>query len=235
MSYLKKMRIKVKFLLIFLLSNKATLKFILELHSICYSLISLISTRLNNGIHPKHQIIKYKEWFAENIKANATILDIGCSTGLMCRLISKKAKKVYGIDINNSAIELAKKNNQLKNIEYIHADATIFNYQSINSIDYVILSNVLEHIEDRIQFLKEIIKKIRWRKNIKFLIRVPMVDRDWLVLYKKQMGVSWKLDNTHFTEYTLEEFSDEIERCNLKIHKYSIKWGEIYAEIVSKK
>jgi SAM-dependent methyltransferase len=235
MSCLKKIRIKAKLLLIFLLSNKAILKFILELHSISYSFISLISTRLNNGIHPKHQIIKYKEWFAENIKANTTILDIGCSTGLMCRLISKKAKKVYGIDINNSAIDCAKKNNQVNNVEYIHADATVFNYQSIELIDCVLLSNVLEHIDDRVLFIKNIIKKVKWRKKVKFLIRVPMIDRDWLVLYKKQMGVSWKLDKTHFTEYTLEEFSKEIEQCNLKILKYSIRWGEIYAEIIGKK
>lgn len=229
------MIIKAKSFIILLLSNKLILKFILELHSISYSLIGLISSRLNNGVHPKHHIIKYKEWFAENIKANATILDIGCSTGLMCRLISKKAKKVYGIDINNNAIEFAKKNNQVNNVEYIHADATFFNYQSIKVIDCVVLSNVLEHIEDRILFLKKIIKKVRWRKKVKFLIRVPMIDRDWLVLYKKQMGVSWKLDKTHFIEYTLDEFSKEIEQCNLKIIKYSIRWGEIYAEIIGKK
>ena len=229
------MIIKVKSFIVLLLSNKLILKFILELHSISYSLIGLISSRLNNGEHPKHNIIRYKEWFAQNIKANATILDIGCSTGLMCRLISKKAKKVYGIDINNSAIDCAKKNNQVNNVEYIHADATVFNYQSLKSIDCVVLSNVLEHIDDRVFFLKNIIKKVKWRKKVKFLIRVPMIDRDWLVLYKKQMGVSWKLDKTHFTEYTLEEFSKEIEQCNLKILKCFIRWGEIYAEVIGKK
>jgi len=69
------------------------------------------------------------------------------------------------------------------------------------------LSNILEHIENRVKFLNKI-------KNLapKILIRVPMINRDWITLYKKELGVEWRLDKTHYIEYTLESFEKELEK-----------------------
>ncbi len=65
---------------------------------------------------------------------------------------------------------------------------------------------------------------------IVFLIRVPMVNRDWLVLYKKERGIECRLDYGHFIEYTLESFENEISVVGLDIKEYSIQFGEIWAE-----
>jgi len=53
----------------------------------------------------------------------------------------------------------------------------------------------LEHIENRIEFLNKI-------KNLapKILIRVPMINRDWITLYKKELGMEWRLDKTHYID-----------------------------------
>ena len=56
-----------------------------------------------------------------------------------------------------------------------------------------------------------------------------MITRDWLPEFKKIVGVEWRLDKTHFIEYTVENFFDEMKRANLKIKNYHIKYGEIYA------
>ncbi len=44
----------------------------------------------------------------------------------------------------------------------------------------------------------------------KLLIRVPVIDRDWIVVIKKELGLEYRLENTHFTEYTFKEFLQEL-------------------------
>jgi len=65
----------------------------------------------------------------------------------------------------------------------------------------------------------------------KILIRVPMFNRDWITLYKKELGIEWCLDSTHFTEYSLESFQEELKKVGLNLKKYKIQFGEIWAII----
>ena len=58
-----------------------------------------------------------------------------------------------------------------------------------------------------------------------------MINRDWITLYKKELGVEWQLDKTHHTEYTLETFKRELEQAGLSLEKYSIQFGEIWAKV----
>ncbi len=148
---------------------------------------------------------------------------------MMPYLMSNKASFVYGIEIEEKHIKEAKKKIKKENIEFICADATIYDYSESEPIDIVTLSNVLEHIENRIDFLKKLIKQIKWNNKKRFLIRVPMIDREWIVLYKKNLGVEYRLDNTHYIEYTFKQFSDELEEAGIEIKNYHIKFGEIYA------
>jgi len=52
---------------------------------------------------------------------------------------------------------------------------------------------------------------------------------NWITLYKKELGVEWRLDKTHYIEYTLESFKKELEKAELNLEKYSIQFGEIWA------
>lgn len=56
-----------------------------------------------------------------------------------------------------------------------------------------------------------------------------MINRDWIILYKKELGIEWRLDKTHYIEYTLESFKEELEKAGLNLEKYSIQFGEIWA------
>ena len=94
--------------------------------------------------------------------------------------------------------------------------------------DAIILSNVLEHIESRVEFLNRM-----KRKASKLLIRVPMVNRDWITLYKKELGLDYRGDRGHFTEYTFDSFKEELEDAGLEIEDYSIQFGEIWAVVVA--
>jgi len=192
-----------------------------------YSGISKYAVILEKGIHPKHRLMKYHDFFLNNINPDDTILDVGCGNGLVAYDVAKRAKSVVGIDIDENKIRDAKKNFLLDNIGYICGD--IISWQFRQKFDVIIMSNVLEHIKNRIKFLKKIKGLGR-----KFLIRIPTLNRSWVVLYKRKLGIEYRLDKTHQIEYTVESFVMELEKAGLKINNYSIQFGEIWAVVENK-
>lgn len=177
MSVLGKKRRLKKYILL-----KIT-RILLRLDNYLYHWISRFAISLENGIHPKHRLMKYHDFFISNIKQYDSVLNVGCGNGSLTYDIALKAKEVYGIDINQNNINFAIKNFKRQNIHYIHGDATKYTFK--RKFDVIVLSNILEHIENRRYFLEEL-KKLTNR----FLIRVPMINRSWVTLYKKELGSS---------------------------------------------
>jgi len=211
--------------------SAALLKPALKLHTMFYKLASMMAIQLNSGVHPKHRIMQYKEWFLRHVEDGHIVLDVGCNTGTMTRVMSQKAALVYGLEVEEEHINIAQNTEHRDNIKYICADATTYNYSECDPIDLITLSNVLEHIEHRVDFLKRLVNQVPWKKasNRKILIRVPALDREWIVVYKKELGIEYRLDNTHFIEYTFEQFERELEESGVKILSHQVKFGEIYA------
>lgn len=203
------------------------IKLLVILHNYIYKRISWLSVKLGEGIHPKHRIMNFHKFFVENIEDNSIVLDIGCGNGAVDYDVAQKAKKVVGIDISKKSILFAKKYFSSNNIQYIHEDA--LEYQFSEKFDFIILSNVLEHIQNRIPFLNRIKTFGKY-----FLIRVPMINRSWLTLYKKELGVEYRLDKSHYIEYSYESFTKELEAAGLKILSHSIQFGELWAKIGKK-
>lgn len=219
----------MKILIKTILKNQAVLnilfKFFVFLHNKSYVVLSKIAILQNNGMHPKHRILNYHKFFTDHIDSTDTILDIGCGNGANAYDVASKAKEVVGIDIEEKYIRDAKKKHAKSNITYIVGDATVYPFEK--KFDKVILSNVLEHIEHRVEFLKKI-----HPLTDRILFRVPLITRDWLPVYKKEQGVEYRLDLTHFTEYTVEQAKDELSQSGWKYSEFSFQFGEIWAVLV---
>lgn len=205
---------------------KLLLKQALKFSNFLYKIISYLAIKVEDGVHPKHRLIGYHQFFINNVSENDSVLDIGCGNGSLDYDIAKKAKNVTGIDIEEKNINKAKVKNSRDNIKYIKGDAT--KDLGNEKFDIIILSNVLEHIENRVLFMDNI-------KDLaqKYLIRVPMFDRDWIPLYKKELGIEWRLDLTHYIEFTKASFEKEINEAGYKIESLSVQFGEIWAVIKS--
>ena len=162
-------------------------RMLMRLHNYCYHCIARFAIMTEGGIHPKHRLMNYHQFFVDNVAPEDNVLDIGCGNGFLSYDIAQKAKRVTAIDLNEKNIEFAKRNFSRENIEYISRDATRFDFKG--KYDVITLSNILEHIEDRHGFLL----KIKGLAN-RFLIRVPMINRDWLAYYEKELGAEWRLD-----------------------------------------
>jgi glycosyltransferase involved in cell wall biosynthesis/SAM-dependent methyltransferase len=211
------------------LSPFEALQFLFDIENRLYRLEGQASVRYGNGIHTKHMHIRYHDFFINNIPKGSRLIDIGCGNGALTYDIAKNVPDttVYGIDLLQRNIETAKEKFRRDNITYVHGDA-LQNLPNIN-FDIIVLSNVLEHIEKRVEFL------IKLKNNYhpqKFLIRVPVFERDWRVPLKRELGVDYRLDATHHIEYTYDEFFNEMKQSGLTIKHYKINWGEIWSEAV---
>jgi 2-polyprenyl-3-methyl-5-hydroxy-6-metoxy-1,4-benzoquinol methylase len=79
-----------------------------------------------------------------------TVLQIVSGYGVFANSLAPHVKNLKGIDVNQSRVEIAKKNAEkinLRNIEYYVK--SIFDFLNNNRYDIVILMDVLEHIKEQ--------------------------------------------------------------------------------------
>jgi SAM-dependent methyltransferase len=202
----------------------------LKIHNKAYKVVGHFCQYIEKDrIHPKHYLMKYHQWFVCRLKKEWNVLDIGCGNGALTYDLKSNCNQVLGMDINEDNIKTAKSRFSRPGIEYICCDAIKYKFK--NKFDAIVLSNVLEHIDDRVDFLKRIYANQNKANPPVLLLRVPMITRDWITLYKKEMGVEWRLDPTHFTEYTIEQVYHEIHEAGLEIESGDIQFGEFYGVI----
>ena len=200
---------------------EALLKKYVNLNNKSYYHISRLAVLTNNGIHPKHKIMNYHQFFVDNVDENDTVLDLGCGNGFNTYDVASKAKKVMGIDKVSKNIDYAKNHYQRDNLQFRVGDAMTCNFNG--TINKIILSNVLEHIDDRVGFLRKLHQICDT-----ILLRVPMLTRDWLSVFKKESGFEYRLDRTHCIEYSIESLDNELSQAQWKIKDYSVQYGEFW-------
>jgi SAM-dependent methyltransferase len=183
---------------------------------------------LGDGTHAKHRLMGYHDFFCERIGAGERVLDVGCGWGAVSRSIAERTgASVVGIEIEPRRLEQARRTNAHPNVEYVEGDAT----RAVpgGPYDAIVLSNVLEHLRDRPAVLRALVANA---SPSRLLIRVPLFDREWRVPLKRELGVEWRLDPTHETEYTLETFAAEMAEAGLEIAERQVRWGELWATVV---
>ncbi|MBF0134003.1 MAG: class I SAM-dependent methyltransferase [Magnetococcales bacterium] len=203
------------------------LRFLFRFDAFLYGIQGHQSVRYDQGVHTKYRHTRYHDFFLERIQPGQTVMDIGCGSGLLAFQLAQKGAIVVGMDISHEKMALASQRHVHPNLTLRQGDA-LTEFVS-GTFDCVILSNVLEHLTNRVQFLRSITQ--RYQPSF-LLVRVPVFERDWRVPLKKELGVEWRLDRTHETEYTQESFLEEIQAAGLVIRAMEVRWGELWVEIV---
>ncbi|MBI5326760.1 MAG: class I SAM-dependent methyltransferase [Deltaproteobacteria bacterium] len=203
--------------------------FLLEVDNRLYELEGKAAIRYGNGIHPKHKHINYHMFFIKNINQGEHVLDIGCGNGLLTYDIAACVSdvRIIGVELNEVNIKFANEHYRHPNLRFICGNA--MSDLPHECFDVIVLSNVLEHLEDRVNFLQRVIRQTSPKR---LLLRVPMFERDWRVPLKKELGIDYRLDSTHHIEYTYEEFVEELRQAGLSITHIEFRWGEIWAVAV---
>lgn len=194
-------------------------------------LISERATAYGNGVNPKHRLTGYHDFFVERLVTARRVLDLGCGIGEVARSIAARIPgvQVTGVDSDPEILAKAKDLPTPGNLRFVLANAT----QELpeGPWDAVILSNVLEHIDQRIAFLKAVVDKARPQC---LLVRVPLFERHWHMPLRKELGVDFRSDPTHFIEHCLADFRGEMAAAGLEIKEEITLWGEIWARVEPK-
>ena len=209
-----------------ILPARWTIRSLFKLDQYLYYLQQQASLRYGDGVHPKHRLLNYHQFFCGRISADESVLDIGCGYGALANSIGKTGASVTGIDYNEKSLAKARETFSHPNVTFLFGDVLQTDFD--DPFDVVVMSNVLEHIEHRPEFLRRVTHSVKPKR---WLIRVPLFERDWRVPLKKELGVEYRLDPTHFIEYTQEIFAEEMAAANLEITHIEIRWGEIWSEL----
>lgn len=161
---------------------------------------------------------------ANRIEKSSVCLDVGCSAGYMGEALKEKKNCImYGIEMDNEAIEIAKGKRCYEEIfEFSITDEENIKYKKFfeddKKFDYIIFADILEHIADPDLILFKFLKKLN--KNGKIMISIPNVAHmdisKSLINRQFNYNTVGLLDNTHIRFFTNNSFIQMIESINKK-------------------
>jgi SAM-dependent methyltransferase len=83
------------------------------------------------------------------IKPGDAVVDIGCGVGRLTRVIAARARQVYGLDISQQMLELARRHNaHLDNVTWLHGDGVSLAGVPDAGADACVSHVVFQHIPD---------------------------------------------------------------------------------------
>lgn len=88
------------------------------------------------------------------------LLDIGCSTGILTRHYAGFFGEVVGIDIDDGAVEWARRNRAADNVAYRIGDSMDLPFQ-FGEFDLITCTHIYEHVPDAQRMLNEIYRVLR--------------------------------------------------------------------------
>ena len=198
---------------------------LLEIYEDAYRFLDRAAIPYDDGVHVKHRLTRYHDFFIGRVRAEERVLDIGCGKGeLAFDLVTLSGASVVGVDNSPSHLAFARSRFSHERLELVEGD--VLDRLPEGQFDVVVLSNVLEHIERRVELLRRIVSSATPGR---VLIRVPVLARDWTVPLRRELGLPHFSDPTHFVEYDPDEFRAELAEAGLTVTELMLVWGEIWA------
>jgi len=118
---------------------------------LCHNIMDTLMFQVGKTVEKKTVDIKQLDIIVDSIinnldlKCNDIVIDIGCGNGLLTKKISKNIKKIYGFDICEELIEVAKKHNYSSNIEYVYSDIFDVDLKNKYQANKLYMYEVLQH------------------------------------------------------------------------------------------
>jgi SAM-dependent methyltransferase len=204
--------------------ERTAMRELLEVYADAYYAMDRAAIAYDHGVHVKHRLTRYHDFFVENVGAGERVLDVGCGKGeLAWDLAERGGATVVAIDRARWALDFARAHFAHPRVTYVESDALA--YEAEGPFDAAVLSNVLEHVGPRVDLLLALRERIGVGR---LLIRVPAIDRDWVVPLRHELGLTYFSDPEHEVEYTPELLRDELAKAGWEMGEPRLSWGEIW-------
>ncbi len=141
------------------------------------------------------------------IPKEARLIDIGCGVGSNLGLLQSLGFKLIGVDSEIYSLAYAKR--RFPTIPLINGNLLKLPFKT-NSIDLVIATDILEHLEEDTLGLREIYRVLKWKGEV--LFTVPAFNFLWGI--QDVVGM-------HKKRYSRSELIEKIEQQGFKILKTS--------------
>ena len=188
-----------------------------------YRRVDVFATSYDDGVHVKHRLTGYHEFFLTKVHSGERVLDVGCGKGeLAYDLATRGGVDVVAVDVNVRSLAFARQHLSDPRVTYIEQD--VYAYEPDGQFDVIVLSNVLEHLTSRPELLRRLATTT---SASRLLIRVPVLSRDWLVPFREELGLPHFSDPTHELEFEPETLADELAAAGLEIALLERRWGEL--------
>lgn len=161
------------------------------------------------------------DFLARHLRRDHTVLDLGCKYGIIAAAIAPRVKAVVGIDHDASAVAIARRDNAAPNLEYVVADALEYLSTQRRSFDVLLLSHILEHLDDPGAFLRSFAPFFR-----EVYIELPDFDADFFGHYRSALGSTLNYtDADHVSEFDREELLQILTAAGLTVVDSEFRFG----------
>ena len=169
-----------------------------------------------------HPMKKGMYEFLENkISPEYSMLDFGCSHGVISCWLSNLCKSVVGVDSDCSQIEYGKKINTNDNVFLVCDDGIDLMNSGKYSFDVLVCAHVLEHLDNPEELLIDAKRHFRY-----IYIEVPDFESSYLNISKSLLGVGINYtDYDHVHEFDREELEKQIMNLDMKILDAEFRHG----------
>lgn len=158
-----------------------------------------------------------------NLSEDFIVLDLGCGDGAVSRFLYPNVKKVIGVDFSKPSIETAKALSNNTTIEFIHDDIFLYLEQNQKQFDLIVLSHVVEHIDNPALLLKTLSNYTKY-----LYIEVPDIDSSHLNAYRIMLGSNLTYtDADHVFEFDRYSLQDIIEEAGYSIIESEYIYGNM--------
>jgi len=215
-------RLIYKFFSLVPLSKKQKLTITLNLEWIFNRLSHEYSFNIYKRInHP--QRVAFLKFLSPFLKNNFSVLDLGCNLGDNSFLVSSKVKNVLGIDYDKDSINIAKKYYKANNLNFVVGDAIDYLKDCTENFDVLMLSHILEHLEEPEKFLNHFSGMFRY-----IYIEVPDLENTMLSSYRNKLNLTLQYTDTdHVIEFSREGIEKIISNSKLNILASEYKFGTL--------
>ena len=190
-----------------------------------YRSLDRVAIEYDGGVHVKHRLTGYHDFFVDRVQPGERVLDIGAGKGELAHdLATRKDATVVGIDHDEGHVAFARSRFADARLTFLEGNA--LEALPEGRFDVVVLSNVLEHLGPRVEFLRRVVMAAR---PARVLIRVPVYARDWTVPLKAEVGLRAYWEPDHEIEYDADTFRAELSQAGLDVTELLLQWGEIWA------